>query len=281
MESSERFDAYLLDADSENPSEQGTITEPSTGETDNQDDAQTAEIVSDTDDANADSETIDDAIDLLVKGNGHTESDEISGDLDVAEQCSERDASDTLTLLDELDSDSPAVQPAIPLADPPVSPFRAASLSVADAIESAVTTSEQRHDHLQGRFESLTEKQVAADEKQEQLSRSVTSIQSWQSQSDGRLNQLDLKQRTVIDSQKSISESVNSVLTNQKTSAKCYNEVMAGLNAIQSTQQFDQQRLDELTKQFDDRLADLRKSVIVGGVVIGVLAAIAIVVSIL
>lgn len=271
MESSDRFDTYLLDADSDTVTEQGTLNEPSTEDSDLQVNDQSTEAAdSDGVTVEVESGLIDDTFESTVKSNGHTDSDDVANTTDPAEQ---NPACETTTSDGESDTKLPAAAV--------VSPFRAATLSVADAIESAVSTSEHRHDDLQNRFETMAGQQAAADDKQQQLSRSVASIQSWQSQSDGRLNQLDLKQRAIIDSQKAISESVSSVLANQKTSAKCYNEVMAGLNAIQATQQFDQQRLDELTTQFDDRLAALRKSMVVGGVIIGILAAIAIVVGIL
>lgn len=274
MDSSDRFDTSLIDSDSpttidDNDSLAEVVNSIGNGHTDEA--CETIALEDETLD-------IDSNVDVDADVNGHTDV-QSDGHLDEsAAECS----------VDEVAAEEPVeeeeadeqIELALEFEAPPVSPFRAATLSVAEAIESVVSTSDERHEGLQHAFDDMQAKQVEVDARQQQLMQSVASVQSWQSQSDGRLNQLDLKQRSIVDSQKAINQTVNTVLTNQKTSAKCYAEVMAALNSIQATQQLDHERLDEVTQQFESRVADLRKTVVTCGTVVGVIAVVAVIVGI-
>ncbi len=263
MDSSDRFDTYLLETDAAATDDAQATEAAAEHPTDPDITGEEESPASNGDQTIAFDEPID-----VIKGNGQ-DHDEQTADLDANPD----GESETVDVISERPTDV--------VSDEPISVFRAASLSVADAIESAVQGTEQRHSTLQADFDRLSEQHAASDARQQQLTQSVASIQSWQSQSDGRLNQVDLKQRSITESQKAIGESVNSVLTNQKTSAKCYNDVMAALHAIQATQQLDQQRIDELVHQFDAKLTALRKTLVFGGVLIGALAVAGVVVGLL
>lgn len=280
MDSSDRFNTSLIDSeiDSDSPTtidDNDSLTEVVNGnghtDADADDACETIALEDETLDINSNVDAdVDSRTDVQSDGDADVQSDE------GAAECSDIDVS----LADADEEADEQIEPAPELETPPVSPFRAATLSVAEAIESVVSTSDERHESLQHAFDDMQAKQVGVDARQKQLIQSVASVQSWQSQSDGRLNQLDLKQRSIVDSQKAINQTVNTVLANQKTSAKSYADVMAALNSIQATQKLDQERLDEVTQQFESRVSDLRKTVVTCGAVVGFVAVVAVIVGI-
>lgn len=112
-------------------------------------------------------------------------------------------------------------EPEGPEAVEPHSPLREASTTVAGAIDSVLAASDTRH---------------------RQISETLSYLRQRQQESEDRLSQMEREQHQVA-------QTASTILNNQKTSARCYDEVTAALAAIRKDQQEHEQRLSDLATQ--------------------------------
>ena len=129
--------------------------------------------------------------------------------------------------MDSHPTTGPTTDPATadPAADPeavdPHSPLREASTTVAGAIDSVLAASDTRH---------------------RQISETLSYLRQRQQESEDRLGQMEQEQHQVA-------QTASTILNNQKTSARCYDEVTAALAAIRKDQQANADRLSDLATQ--------------------------------
>lgn len=133
------------------------------------------------------------------------------------------------------------------------SPLREASTTVAGAIESVLAASDTRH---------------------QQISETLSHLRQRQQEAEGRLGEMEQQQRQMT-------ETASTILSNQKTGARCYEEVTAALSAIRKHQQEDAQRLSELATRTERAERTLRRVVLIAAGAQAVVAGVAVVVAVL
>jgi chromosome segregation ATPase len=141
----------------------------------------------------------------------------------------------------------------------PETPLREASSSVAGAIESVLAASDTRH---------------------QQIAETLAHLRQRQQEAEDRLQHLEHEQHQVA-------ETASTILNNQKTSARCYEEVTGALSRIREHQQAESERLKELeaqTQRLEQRIGDsIRHAVLIAAVAqsVAILAAVGVAVWLL
>jgi len=135
--------------------------------------------------------------------------------------------------------------------------IRQATLEVADAIDASLEQAHERHHRLSSSVQELRDRHVELTDRQEQLIKRQVELVGKQIEMAGRQDQ--------------IAETVGTILSNQKTSGRCYHELMATLTGIKDGQVEDTRQLVEMANDLQRQLKGLRTLAVASSVVLAVL----------